>query len=185
MGKRLKPNVLVTGTPGTGKSSFCEEAAERTGLKHVNVSEVAKEKGYTEGYDPEYDTAILDEDALLDDLEEVTSDGGVIVDYHSAELFPKRWFDLVLVLRTDNTILYDRLSGKRGYSGKKLSENMECEIMGTLLEEAKEAYDQEIVHELRSDTMSDMEQNIERLCVWLKNWCTNNQEVCTATSSSW
>ena len=36
--------------------------------------------------------------------------GGVIVDYHGCDFFPERWFDKVFVLRTDNTILYDRLT---------------------------------------------------------------------------
>ena len=45
----------------------------------------------------------------MDELEDVVSKGGNIVDFHSCDLFPERWFDLVLVLRTDNTILYDRL----------------------------------------------------------------------------
>ena len=35
--------------------------------------------------------------------------GGNIVDFHSCDFFPERWFDLVIVLQTDNTILYDRL----------------------------------------------------------------------------
>jgi len=37
------------------------------------------------------------------------SKGGNIVDYHSCEFFPERWFDVVFVLRTDNSILYKRL----------------------------------------------------------------------------
>lgn len=36
--------------------------------------------------------------------------GGVIIDYHGCDFFPERWFDIVFVLRTDNTVLYDRLS---------------------------------------------------------------------------
>lgn len=35
--------------------------------------------------------------------------GGHIVDFHSCELFPERWFDLIVVLNTNNTTLYDRL----------------------------------------------------------------------------
>ena len=46
---------------------------------------------------------------LLDDMEVMLADGGNIVDFHSSELFPERWFDVVLVLRTDNKVLYDRL----------------------------------------------------------------------------
>ena len=37
------------------------------------------------------------------------SEGGNAVEYHSSDFFPERWFDAVFVLRTDNTILYDRL----------------------------------------------------------------------------
>ena len=37
------------------------------------------------------------------------SEGGNIVDYHGCEFFPERWFDIVFVLRTDNTLLYNRL----------------------------------------------------------------------------
>lgn len=38
--------------------------------------------------------------------------GGNIVEYHSCEFFPERWFDIVFVLRTDNTALYDRLTAR-------------------------------------------------------------------------
>ena len=38
------------------------------------------------------------------------SEGGVIVDYHGCDFFPERWFDIVFVLRTDNSILYNRLT---------------------------------------------------------------------------
>ena len=51
------------------------------------------------------------------------SRGGNIVDSHSIDYFPERWFDLVLVLRTNNTVLFDRLT-KRGYSQKKVTENI-------------------------------------------------------------
>ena len=49
---------------------------------------------------------------VLDELEDQLSAGGNIVDYHSCEFFPERWFDIVFVLRTDNTILYERLEKK-------------------------------------------------------------------------
>lgn len=34
---RTVPNILVTGSPGTGKTSFSESLAEELGLRHVNV----------------------------------------------------------------------------------------------------------------------------------------------------
>lgn len=40
---------------------------------------------------------------------------GNIVEYHSCEFFPERWFDAVIVLRADTTLLYDRLQKRWGH----------------------------------------------------------------------
>lgn len=45
----------------------------------------------------------------------------------------------MLVLQTDNTVLWKRLE-KRGYGRKKIQENVECEIMHVIVEEARESY---------------------------------------------
>ena len=92
--------------------------------------------------------------------------GGNVVEHHSVDFFPERWFDLVLVLRTDNTALYDRLAA-RGYAPAKLRENVECEIMQVVLEDARESYSEDIVHELPSDTVADLESNTARVESWL------------------
>jgi adenylate kinase len=42
-------------------------------------------------------------------MEVLLKNGGYVVDFHGSEMFPERWFDLVIVLRTDNSILFDRL----------------------------------------------------------------------------
>lgn len=46
---------------------------------------------------------------ICDALEDQMTVGGNIIDFHSCDFFPERWFDLVIVLQTDNTTLYDRL----------------------------------------------------------------------------
>lgn len=50
-----------------------------------------------------------------------------------------RWFDVVVVLTTDNTVLYQRLE-RRGYHQAKIQENVQCEIMHVSIEEARAAY---------------------------------------------
>ena len=70
--------------------------------------------------------------------------GGFVVDHHSSDFFPERFFDLVVVLQTDNTLLYDRLQ-KRGYAARKIQENVQCEIMHVPCEEARRSYKEEIV----------------------------------------
>lgn len=58
------PNILITGTPGTGKTTTSEMAAEATGLTHINVGDLVKSKSLHEGLDTEYDSYILDEDKV-------------------------------------------------------------------------------------------------------------------------
>nr|XP_012141875.1 PREDICTED: adenylate kinase isoenzyme 6 isoform X3 [Megachile rotundata] len=158
---RSSPNILITGTPGVGKSLMSRILSEKTQLTWIDVSKFAIEKECLEEYDEIYQCPILDEDKviLLDQMEGLMSEGGKIVDYHGADFFPERWFDIVFVLRTDNTILYDRLRD-RGYTGKKLEDNIDCEIFQIILEEAKSAYREEIVHELTKNLLEQQHSDI-------------------------
>lgn len=141
------------------------------------MGEIVQEHGFHAGKDEQLDSYFLDENRLLDHMEallkEADEEGcGVVCDYHSCEMFPERWFDLVLVLRCNTQALFDRLTS-RGYSEKKRSENMTCEIMQTLLDEARESYADEVVHEVQSDTVEDMEANVVRVKEWVAQWRAN------------
>lgn len=170
--------IIFLGTPGTGKSTLGSEIAGYTllELQYINVGDLANTKELYDGYDSEYGCPVLDEERVLDEMEDIMSAGGNIVDYHGCDFFPERWFDIVFVLRTDNTILYDRLKLK-GYSGKKLSDNVECEIFQSILEEARSAYKHEIVHELKSNTPDDLETNVEQISQWIKMWMSQHTET--------
>lgn len=112
----------------------------------------------------------------MDDLEPLMNyKGGILLEAHSSNYFPERWFDLVLVLRTDNTLLYDRLT-QRGYSQQKLDENITAEIMRVVADEIQECYPEEIIHELESNTLSDLESNEERIITWIQSWKEEHPE---------
>ncbi|KAF1763754.1 hypothetical protein GCK72_003699 [Caenorhabditis remanei] len=162
---RRKPNILVTGSPGTGKSTLGQQVAEKLGFEFIEISKEVRENNLQGEFDEQYNCHVLDEDKLLDHISERmdSDDGGIVVDYHGCDLFPERWFDVVVVLRCSTEKLYDRLKS-RGYTDFKIKENVECEIFGSLLEEAKESYKEEIVHELQSETPDQMEENIEKIC---------------------
>lgn len=95
--------------------------------------------------------------------------GHNIVEYHSSELFPERWFDVVYVTAADNEVLFDRLKA-RGYNEKKSNSNMLCEIFKTALEEANESYNSDIVHELASNTEEDLKANVMTIENWYTAW---------------
>ncbi|KAI8800735.1 AAA domain-containing protein [Cladochytrium replicatum] len=167
--QRSRPNILITGTPGTGKTTTAELVALATSLDHIEVGKIVKERGLHEGFDEEFQSYILDEDRVVDELEPLMQEGGKVVDHHGCDFFPERWFDLVVVLRADNTVLYERLE-KRGYTTKKISENIECEIMQVVLEEAREAYAENVVVDLESNSVEQMDENVNRICGWAEEW---------------
>ncbi len=161
---RAKPNILVTGTPGTGKSATVEGALEQAPhMRGLNVGQVVREHRFHEEGDEE-GAVVIDEDRLLDHLEDVLAPGGFIVEHHGCELFPERWFDAVVVLTTDNTLLWDRLE-QRGYSEAKIGANVECEIMEVVAEEARESYAPGVVHVWPSDTAEQLVANVRALAL--------------------
>ena len=99
-------------------------------------------------WNDQFNVPEFDEDMICDELEPMMSqDGGIILEFHSCDFFPERWFELVVLLRCNNTQLFDRLQA-RGYEQKKIDENIECEIFGELKDEVSNSYKAEIIMEL-------------------------------------
>lgn len=185
---RPQPNIIITGTPGVGKTSHSTLlAANDTTLTHLPINNIVKDHSCHEGWSSSFSSYIVDEDKLLDVLESapyaVPTTGGFIIDWHACDLFPESWIDLVVVLRADSAVLYDRLV-KRGYDERKLQENLDAEIMGVLAEEAREGFEGEgVVVELRSDEDGDLEGNVGRVEEWVRNWRENKEKEKEASGS--
>jgi adenylate kinase len=58
----------------------------------------------------------------------------------------------------------------RDYAEAKLQENLDAEIFGVLAEEAREAFDEGMVVELKSEAVGDADANCERILEWVKTW---------------
>lgn len=177
---RFHPNVIITGTPGCGKTSHAENLVSqlKSPYVHLNISNLAKDRKCFESYDEEFDSHVVDEDKLLDSLEIDLRNGGAVVDWHCCDIFPERLIDLVVVLKTDTDKLHGRLS-KRGYKDNKIQENLDCEIMEIVWQDAAGAYIPEIVIPLQSNTVEDMEENVDRIAVWIENWVRDHPEGVT------
>lgn len=144
---RSYPNIVITGTPGTGKSThssllastYSPASSSHHPLRQIDVGQLVKKEGFYTDYLEEWQSYEVNEDQLLDHLEPWTgtkapepldseeydaeetrlaketdtSDdearGGLVLDWHTCDLWPERWVDLVVVLRCDHTVLWDRL----------------------------------------------------------------------------
>jgi adenylate kinase len=98
--------------PGSGKtysgSGLRGQKGTGSRIRIRNTGFFPQENDCLGEWDEAYECHELEEERLLDLLEVRQVGGGLILEHHVTDIFPERWFDLVLVLRTDNTRLYDR-----------------------------------------------------------------------------
>ena len=59
-----QPNILITGTPGTGKTTLAAALAERTGFQHINISDLVKQFDLHDGLDEKFDSYLINEDKV-------------------------------------------------------------------------------------------------------------------------
>jgi hypothetical protein len=64
MPPRLKPNILITGTPGTGKTTHSELVASETGLRHINIGRLVREHELYDGYNEEFEAYWINDDKV-------------------------------------------------------------------------------------------------------------------------
>lgn len=131
--------VVVTGTPGTGKTTATELL--ETDLDVIHLNDVIKSEGFSTGTDEERGSLVADMDALdewLDGREDC------VVESHLAHNFEA---DRVVVLRAHPETVVDRLR-ERGDSDSKAYENAESEALDVVLSEAVHHHGTESVYEI-------------------------------------
>lgn len=172
--KCKKPNILIVGTPGTGKTSLSKKLEKKLeGYKRIELSKAIKKHKLYKEWDDEMGASIFDEklvrNYLKSQLNKYNSKNmGIILDFHSANFLKKKWFDLVFCLNVETHILFDRLE-KRGYTQEKIKENVECEIFKVVRYEAEEIFSDEQLVDLQSNTAHEQRSNIKLILKKLSN----------------
>lgn len=64
MAPRQQPNVLITGTPGTGKTTHAELIASEADLKQLNIGELVREHELHDGFDDEHEAYTMNDDKV-------------------------------------------------------------------------------------------------------------------------
>lgn len=117
--------IAITGTPGVGKSTFCEQGDWAT----ITVQELAKQHDCIEEIG-EDGAAPID----VDRLREVVvwpDESCILIDGHLSHLLS---VDAAVIIRCEPSVLRERLQS-RDYSVQKVEENVECELIGLITAE--------------------------------------------------
>ncbi|ACJ16049.1 Hypothetical nucleotide kinase [Thermococcus onnurineus NA1] len=151
--------ISVSGTPGAGKTTVSKLLSERLGYEYVSVKELALSRGIGERVSDEIE---IDVDELARVVREEFSGRNVVLDGHLSHFVPA---DVVIILRAHPRLIAERLKA-RGYSKKKLAENVEAELVDVILVEALE--ENERVLEVDT-TGKSPEEVVEEILTLLKS----------------
>lgn len=131
--------IIVTGTPGTGKTTVAMRLAKKMEYEYVDVNKVISRDKLSEGYDRKMKCKIIDEKKLSKALLRMIkgADNGLVIDSHMSHHLPASSVDICVVTKCNLKLLKGRMT-RRKYSADKIKENLECEIMDVCLNEAEE-----------------------------------------------
>ncbi|MBI2580891.1 adenylate kinase family protein [Candidatus Woesearchaeota archaeon] len=141
--------LLVTGTPGTGKTWLAKKLSLLLDYAYFNVGLFVKKAHLYSSYDRKRHTYVVDEAKLARRLIRVrealksasrapkTAKKGIIFDSHMSHYLPSKCSDLCIVTSCSLKTLQQRLR-RKGYGQAKVRENLDAEIFDTCLAEAQE-----------------------------------------------
>ncbi len=136
--------VIITGTPGTGKTTVSRLVAQKINYNLLAVNDLVYEKHLYTGHDPLKGYKIVDIDALIEEIHSRIDESvnkNFIIEGHLAHYFKENDLaETVIVLRSRPNILGKRLK-KREWNGPKIQENLEAEALDIITCESVEIHD--------------------------------------------
>ena len=125
--------IVITGSPGTGKSKVAKLLSEKMGLEFVSVKEIVEKKKIFSGQDREVDVKDLEEAmGFLQDKKDYVVEGHLACEV-------KLPADFIFVLRTNPGVLKKRIA-KRKYKREKLQQNLLTEMLDYCTQRVERVY---------------------------------------------
>ena len=164
--------ILVTGTPGVGKTVVSRLLASRLKGLRIELADLVKQEELISGVDEARKTLIADMEKVSERTLQIIQDceGDVIIDGHYAvDVVPAEDAHLVFVLRRHPDELKTFME-KRGFRNRKLWENLAAEILDVCLSEAVETCGVDKVCEIDASgkSVEDVTEDIIQILVGRK-----------------
>jgi adenylate kinase len=156
--------IIVTGSPGVGKTSVSKELGKRLKCLVFNEKQFALEKGIGK-WDEEQDELIIPLGEFSEAIEGLFQrEKNAIVEGHllcEIRLKP----DFVVLIRLGPELLESRLEA-RGYSAEKVQDNVFCEGIDYCKKHVERNYSKEKIVEIRSG--KTIKETLHRIVKGLK-----------------
>lgn len=172
--KKARVIIVISGTPGTGKTTIARMLKEEYSAIHLNLTDLAIEQGFILEEDSDRQTKIVDEDKLVPFIENFVKMhlSNIIIEGHYADIVPDEQTTIFIVLRTDPHILEQRLQEKQ-FSTPKIRENLQSEVLGTCTSFALETHDHTKIYEIDTSVMSP-EETVKLIQLYIKQRPASN-----------
>jgi adenylate kinase len=127
--------LIVSGTPGTGKTTVSKNLLNYFKAKVISLNELAISEKLILNYDIERETSVINEKKLVSYVIKLIEHCNkldlefLIIESHFSDIVPEQYIDYIMILRCDPDELCIRLK-KRGYKKEKIRENVQSEILG-------------------------------------------------------
>jgi adenylate kinase len=127
--------LIVSGTPGTGKTTISKNISNYIKANVISLNELAISENLIVKYDAKRETSVINNKKLISFLIELIEDYKkedlefLIIESHFSDIVPEQYINFVIILRCDPDELYNRLK-RRGYKREKIRENVQSEILG-------------------------------------------------------
>lgn len=158
--------VAISGTPGTGKTAVGILLAQQLQIEAIELGQVVKEQQFHYGEDVERETLIADIESLQDYVSQQiqqTEELQIVIG-HIADLVPKEFLKVLVVLRCHPVTLAQRLANRQ-WSAKKIVENLQAEILGECTSQSLATHDYNRIFEIdtTNSTIDEVVTHIKKI----------------------
>jgi len=156
--------IVITGTPGVGKTAVSEELANRLKGLHLSLGDLVIKENLVSGFDGDRRTLIVDLKRLSKRVRSIigkASQDVVVEGHYAPDVVSNSLAPYVFVLRRDPDDLRVKLED-RGFEERKVLENVASEILDVCLIDAVSKYGSDLVDEIDVTGMS-IEEAVEEV----------------------
>ncbi len=152
-------HILITGSPGTGKTTLAQDIAKKLKYEYLNEKSFALSSGIGR-YDEKENELVIDVKVLQKKLSSfLKKKKNILLEGHIL-CETKIPLDLVIILKVEPEILLMRLEA-RNYSPLKIQDNVFCEGIDYCKKHALRNYSKEKIIEI--DNSKDLSRTKEKI----------------------